>query len=110
MYLMPVGAIPLDVSLLVTLAAAHLLMPFEGTGGAVGAAGAIGACEREAGPGVVGCDFSQCFRGGRGALHVAVAVGVLPSDLCDDPVEGVRLFEVQEGLLRVRHLGGLLTH
>ena len=61
MYLMPVRAVPLDVSLLVTLAAAHLLVPFEGGSRAVGAAGVIGACEREAGPGVVRCDFSQCF-------------------------------------------------
>ena len=63
-YLVPVRAVPLDVSLLVTLAAAHLLVPFEGKGGAVGAAGVVGACEREAGPGVIGCDFSQGFRGG----------------------------------------------
>ena len=41
---------------------------------------------------------------------MAIAVGVLPSDLSEDPIEGVRLFQVQEGLLRVRHLGGLLTH
>ena len=61
MYLMPVRAVPLDVSLLVTLAAVHLLVPFEGTGGAVGVAGVVRACEGEAGPGVVGCDFSQCF-------------------------------------------------
>ena len=109
-YLVPVRAVPLDVSLLVTLAAAQLLMPFEGRSGAVGAAGVIGACEGEAGPGVIGCDFSQSFGGGRGALHMAVAVSVLPSDLGKDPVEGVRLLEVREGLLRVCHLGGLLTH
>ena len=41
---------------------------------------------------------------------MAVAVGVLPSDLGEDPVEGVRLLEVRKGLLRVCHLGGLLTH
>ena len=64
MYLVPVRAVPLDVSLLVTLAATHLLMPFEGRGRAVGVAGAVGACEGEAGSGVVGCDFSQCFGGG----------------------------------------------
>ena len=43
-------------------------------------------------------------------MHMAIAVGVLPSDLGEDPVEGVRLLEVREGLLRVRQLGGLLTH
>ena len=43
-------------------------------------------------------------------MHVAVAIGVLPSDLGEDPIEGVRLLEVRKGLLRVRHLRGLLTH
>ena len=41
---------------------------------------------------------------------MAVAFGVLPLDLSEDLVEGVRLLEVRKGLLCVRHLGGLLTH
>ena len=41
---------------------------------------------------------------------MAIAIGVLPSDLGEDPIEGVRLLEVHKGLLRVCHLRGLLTH
>jgi hypothetical protein len=56
------------------------------------------------------CLAGHFGEGGGGIGHGMVGVGVLPTDLLRDAAEGIRLLEVREGLLRVRHLGAGLTH
>jgi hypothetical protein len=42
--------------------------------------------------------------------HVAVVVGVAPTDLGVNTLKSVGLFEVDEGLLSVGHVGACLGH
>ena len=110
LYLSPVGAVLLDVSMLVALVASDLVMLVKCRGGLGGAA----CVERN---GLVVAMSGRCndlmegfvsIRGG--ILHVGVVVDVTPTNLFENVLEGIGLLEVCEGLLGMGHLGTGLGH
>jgi hypothetical protein len=107
LYLSPVRAILLDVSLVVAAGAAELPVLLHSGGRGAVAAGR-GASDRNGAEdleGLRGAHAIEHIRGKRleGALDSRVVRVVLPTDLGDNAVEGIGLGEIGEGLADMAH-------